>query len=264
MHRVLVTGGNKGIGLAICTKLLDDHPSCHVLMGSRDLPRGQQAVKSLVESKSRRAGRVEVLQIDVSNKESVVQAAARVKNKFAAEPAPLYGIINNAGVASGSLKEILERTCEAFIPMLDPSKGRIVNIASASGPNFVVKCSEERQKFFLNPDITWEQIEGVMKEALSVPEDSGEGLMNEALAILEDAGEEAWAVLGWIETDLTKAMAAAAGKTAADMGMKQPEDGAFAPVALMMGDGRGGYYGSDKLRSLLDCYRSPGYPPYEP
>eukprot|EP00798_Chlamydomonas_sp_ICE-L_P016193 gene16194-22356_t len=33
------------IGLAIGTELLDDHPCCHVLMGSRDLPGGQQAVK---------------------------------------------------------------------------------------------------------------------------------------------------------------------------------------------------------------------------
>eukprot|EP00798_Chlamydomonas_sp_ICE-L_P029515 gene29515-5864_t len=38
--------------------------------------------KSLVESESSRAGRVEVLQIDVSNTESVVQAAAHVRQKL--------------------------------------------------------------------------------------------------------------------------------------------------------------------------------------
>jgi NAD(P)-dependent dehydrogenase (short-subunit alcohol dehydrogenase family) len=34
MKRVLVTGGNAGIGLALCRQLCVDH-GCHVIMGSR-------------------------------------------------------------------------------------------------------------------------------------------------------------------------------------------------------------------------------------
>ena len=40
---VLVTGGNKGIGKAICKGLLLQHPSIHVILGSRDLDNGQRA-----------------------------------------------------------------------------------------------------------------------------------------------------------------------------------------------------------------------------
>jgi NAD(P)-dependent dehydrogenase (short-subunit alcohol dehydrogenase family) len=34
MKRVLVTGGNTGIGLALCRQLSVDH-GCHVILGSR-------------------------------------------------------------------------------------------------------------------------------------------------------------------------------------------------------------------------------------
>mmetsp|Transcript_18598 Transcript_18598/g.62349 ORF Transcript_18598/g.62349 Transcript_18598/m.62349 type:complete len:132 (-) Transcript_18598:33-428(-) len=70
---------------------------------------------------------------------------------------------------------------------------------------------------------------------------------------------------GFIETDLTRRMAERAGRTPADMGMKEPAHGAQVPVRLVLGDveGSGRYYGSDGLRSPLDCYRAPGDPPYE-
>lgn len=69
---------------------------------------------------------------------------------------------------------------------------------------------------------------------------------------------------GFIETDLTRPMAARMGKTPAEMGMKTPDDGARCPLFLMLGEpqGRGWYYGSDCERSPMDTYRSPGDPPY--
>ena len=69
---------------------------------------------------------------------------------------------------------------------------------------------------------------------------------------------------GFIETDMTRPMAASGGKTLAEMGMKSPEEGASASVFLLMGnpEGSGHYYGSDCLRSPIDRYRSPGDPPY--
>ena len=48
VQRVLVTGGNKGIGRALCRQLAADH-GFHVLLGSRDERRGQEAVKAILE-----------------------------------------------------------------------------------------------------------------------------------------------------------------------------------------------------------------------
>ena len=45
---VFVTGGNQGIGFALCKQLvLEDN--CFVFMGSRSVDRGLEAVKSLPE-----------------------------------------------------------------------------------------------------------------------------------------------------------------------------------------------------------------------
>lgn len=43
----LVTGGNKGIGFAICRGLAKAHPGMKVLLGSRDPMRGKQAEELL-------------------------------------------------------------------------------------------------------------------------------------------------------------------------------------------------------------------------
>ena len=45
---ILVTGGNSGIGLALCKLLIKDH-SCYVYLGSRDAGRGTAAMKSILE-----------------------------------------------------------------------------------------------------------------------------------------------------------------------------------------------------------------------
>eukprot|EP00955_Chlamydomonas_euryale_P103891 365530-Chlamydomonas_euryale.AAC.28 len=141
-QRVLVTGANKGIGLAICTKLLDDHPSCHVLMGSRDASRGAAALKSLEEAKPGRKGRVSLLEIDVTSKASITKAAADVQKQGAL----LHGLINNAGIAFGPMPDVLavnvygaHDTTDAFLPLIDPANGRVVTISSAAAPNFVEK-----------------------------------------------------------------------------------------------------------------------------
>eukprot|EP00435_Cladocopium_sp_Y103_P028282 s47_g7.t1 len=48
LRRVLVTGGNKGIGRALCRQLAADH-GFYVLLGSRDPGRGEEAVKSILQ-----------------------------------------------------------------------------------------------------------------------------------------------------------------------------------------------------------------------
>ena len=48
MKRILITGANKGIGLATVAKLLDSYDETFLLLGSRDSKKGQEALNSLV------------------------------------------------------------------------------------------------------------------------------------------------------------------------------------------------------------------------
>lgn len=162
MRRVVVTGANKGIGLAIVQAILEHAEYTYVYLGSRDRNRGQLARASLAKDQGQQAERVEVLDLNVASVASVA-AAARTLRKRLGE-AKLYGIVNNAGIGlgNGDLKAVLEvntlgvrRVCEAFLPLLDAEKGRVVNISSASGPSFVAQCSPERQRVFINADIEW-------------------------------------------------------------------------------------------------------------
>jgi len=291
-RRILVTGANKGIGRATVAAILDHADDTFVLLGSRSVERGEAARDALIADHPDRRDRVEVLQIDVSDDDSVAAAADTVAERFGREPAPLYGLVNNAGVGFGDhdMRTVLDvntrgphRVCEAFLPLLDPDRGRIVNVASASGPNFVARCSPERQAQLTSPDVTWEQIESIMNEALAVDAESGNfgaaGLGDGSAYGLSKACLNAYTIAlarehpnlvinactpGYIATDLTQPHAEARGVSPAEMGMKPPEKGTRAQMHLLFGEpgGTGWYFGSDAERSPLDRYRSPGDPPY--
>lgn len=281
--RILVTGANKGIGLAICRGILEQQQDASVLLGARDAERGAAARAALVNEHPEWEQRVQVVELDVSSDASVSAAAKRVT-------APLYAVVNNAGIGeSHGLAAVLEvntlgvrRVCEAFLPLLDPKQGRIVNVTSASGPNFVNRCSPERQRFFVNPNVEWAEIDAVIQEclALSGPEAFAAAGLGDGNAYgLSKALGNSYTLLlarqhpnlrinsctpGFIETDMTRGYAKAQGKSPTEMGMKQPADGARTPLFLLFGEpeGNGRYYGSDAQRSPLDRYRSPGSEPY--
>src|SRR5690606_15693781 len=61
-----------------------------------------------------------------------------------------------------------------FLPLLAPKLGRVVNVSSASGPLFVAGCSEARQRALTDPDVTWEDIESIMAEALAIDTSGGD------------------------------------------------------------------------------------------
>lgn len=291
MRRILITGANKGIGLAIATAILQEHDDAFVVLGSRDLERGRLALAGLLKKNPEWAQRAVVLEIDVSSDDSVARAATQVREMFAEEETPLYALVNNAGIGLGvsELAAVLEvntvgmrRVCDAFLPLLDAANGRIVNTTSASGPNFVAKCSEERQQFFLDPTVEWEGIAALMNEclALSGPEEFAEkGLGSGDAYGLSKACANSYTLMlarkfpnlkinaftpGFIETDLTRPYAEAQNKSPEQMGMKPPAAGARTALFLLFGEpeGNGHYYGSDGVRSPLHCYRAPGDPPY--
>lgn len=105
MEIVLVTGGNKGIGLEICRKL--DELGYQVILGSRDYEKGNEATKSLSVNTIAK-------QLDVTSEESIQTLFSWVNTNFG----KLDVLINNAGIAGdkghvtgvlGSVKSILEK-----------------------------------------------------------------------------------------------------------------------------------------------------------
>jgi len=292
MRRILVTGGNKGIGLAIVTAILSEHEDSFVFLGSRDLGRGQAARQGLVETHPTWAERLDATLLDVSSDVSVNNAVEHIRRRFPHDATPLYAVVNNAGVGGASLALAnvfavntvgVRRVCEAIIPLLDPEKGRIVNVTSAAGPSFVASCSPDRQRFLTDPGIDWPSLEAFMAECLALDADKAAfaelGLGDGNAYGLSKACTNGYTLClarqhprlrvnactpGFIETDMTRGYAASQGKTPAELGMKPASEGARPAMFLLFGDpeGNGRYYGSDGLRSPLDRYRSPGTEPY--
>lgn len=281
-RRILVTGANKGIGFAIVKRLLSETSDVFVYLGSRSQANGDSAVAALLSEHPHCKDRVECLQLDVSDPSSVAAAASSVSAKLGSE-GKLFAIVNNAGIGFGhSHKEVFKTNvlgpkyvCDAFIPLLQTSGGRVVMVSSASGPMFVAKCSPERQDFFRKKTITWEEIESVMEELTTCTDFAAAGfgendeagynsygaskaLLNLYTMYLAAKYKDLMVTActpGFIETDLTASVSG---------DKKQPYEGTHSPFHCLFGSTNSGYfYGSDCLRSPLHAYRSPGSPAYE-
>lgn len=90
MKTVLVTGGNRGIGLEICRQL--DELGHTVISGSRDLQKGKEAAKSFSKN-------VIVKQLDVTDERSIRNLFEFVKTDFG----NLDVLINNAGIGASTM-----------------------------------------------------------------------------------------------------------------------------------------------------------------
>src|SRR6476660_9475826 len=95
----LVTGANKGIGLEICRQLAQK--GFHVLLGSRDQARGQEAAASL----ARDGAEVEPMVIDLAAPATFEKARKLIEERFGR----LDVLINNAGIGE---PEDFQRTAE--------------------------------------------------------------------------------------------------------------------------------------------------------
>lgn len=280
MRRILVTGANKGIGLAIVEAILARADDTFVHLGSRDAGRGREAVASIVARNAAFVGRVEAFELDVTTDASVIAAGARLAETHE----KLFGLVNNAalGAAGGTLARILEtnffgarRVTEVFLPFVDPNGGRVVMVSSASGPMFVAGCEPARQRELVDDQITGERLQAIADEYLAAGKLEASGAYGLSKALLNGytmllAREHPRLRInactpGFIATDLTKPFLSG-GQTPEQAGMKTPADGAKTPLSLLFDDlpGNGRYYGSDGKRSPLDRYRAPGSAEYAP
>jgi NAD(P)-dependent dehydrogenase (short-subunit alcohol dehydrogenase family) len=124
MKTVLVTGGNRGIGLEICRQL--DGSGHRVIMGSRDLEKGLKAAGSLSKN-------VIVKQLDVTNEESLRNLFNFVKTQFGL----LDVLINNAGInkdpessetsLAGKAKNIIETNLPGARPVIKAATSMMRN-----------------------------------------------------------------------------------------------------------------------------------------
>ena len=138
--QALVTGGNRGIGLAIVQGLLTK--GYDIILTSRSLDSAQQAAKKL-------NGNITPLALDVSDDSSIEQAVQTLKAQGINQ---LDVLINNAGVYPDSSvnlltvsRELLDtamqtntfgvvRMVQAFLPFLEAAdNAKIINVSSGMG-----------------------------------------------------------------------------------------------------------------------------------
>lgn len=74
------TTANSGIGFELARQLLLTDSKCHVLLGSRSIEKGENAIKELQAQQP--LGAVELLQVDVASEESVAAAAKEVEKQY--------------------------------------------------------------------------------------------------------------------------------------------------------------------------------------
>ncbi|MGV0104166.1 NAD(P)-dependent dehydrogenase, short-chain alcohol dehydrogenase family [Nostoc sp. DSM 114160] len=139
----LITGANKGIGYEIARQL--GSRGATVLVGSRDIERGEEAANKL------RLSQIDArtIQLDVSDQKTIDSAAKQIESEFG----KLDILVNNAGIISDGDRlppsqvdiETLRHTYEtnvfgvfavtkALLPLLKKSEaGRIVNLSSGLG-----------------------------------------------------------------------------------------------------------------------------------
>ena len=206
----LVTGGNKGIGYAICQGLLN--AGFDVFLAARDADQGRMAVESL--SAEGKPARLVVL--DVADDESIKAAASSVAQIVGS----LNVLVNNAGIYPDEGVDILTvprevlsqamntnafsplKMTQAFLPFLEKADSpKVINISSGNG-----------------------QLEGI---SANVPSYSLSKLaLNGATILLADSlrpkGIAVYAMCpGWVKTDMGGASAP-----------RSPEEGADTAVWL--------------------------------
>uniref|UniRef100_A0A669EZJ9 carbonyl reductase (NADPH) n=1 Tax=Oreochromis niloticus TaxID=8128 RepID=A0A669EZJ9_ORENI len=248
----VVTGSNKGIGLAIVRALCKQFDG-DVYITARDVGRGEEAVKTL----NSEGLKPKFHQLDINDLNSIKTAAAFFKGKYGGVDI----LINNAGTAFkasdptpfGVQAEVILTTnffgtrdmSTHFLPMIRAG-GRVVNISSMLSVTGLKQCSPELQQRFRSEDITEDELVGLMRRFL---DDAKKGehkqhgwpdmaysvskigvtvlSMIHARRLSKERPNDGILVNaccpGWVRTDM-----------AGDKAPKSPEEGAITPVYLAL------------------------------
>ena len=145
---ILVTGGNRGIGLSIVKSLAkhSDLSTATILMGCRNVEQGMSTISEL---QIQGIHGVEAVKLDVASDDSIREALALIDNKYG----QLDVLVNNAGYATTTSSLDFSDVRQAFqqiydvnvssvalltrlcLPLLrkSPHGGKVIQIGSARG-----------------------------------------------------------------------------------------------------------------------------------
>jgi len=277
----VVTGANKGIGLAIVRQLALQYPNSPLNNGpfliyltARDQGRGEAAVKSLEQDAQLKQAKalkadgglseIRFHLLDITSSSSIKGLADHLKQTHGDG---IDFVINNAGIAmdgfdANVVKTTLDcnyyKTLEAsrtFLPLLKPT-GRLVNVASMAGK--LNKYSEEVRNRFLASK-TEDDVTSIMKDFASAVEAGKEkeaGFPSAAYAVSKAGligGTKALARTQKERGSGVLINACCPGYVNTDMtkgnGVKTVDEGAQTPVLLAIQDIQGktgGFWQSEK------------------
>ncbi|GIZ41177.1 hypothetical protein CKM354_000449200 [Cercospora kikuchii] len=90
---VLITGGNTGLGLEIVKALYTSDRAYDIVIGSRNVQRGEDAIASVKQETPDSKSSLSLVQVDISSDESITAARDQVASQFG----HLDVLVNNAG-----------------------------------------------------------------------------------------------------------------------------------------------------------------------
>ncbi|KAM4607566.1 carbonyl reductase [NADPH] 1 [Polymixia lowei] len=166
----VVTGSNKGIGLAIVRALCQQFKGV-VYLTARDSERGRDALETLAAEGLKPLFR----QLDINDLDTICGAAIYFKQKYGGVDI----LINNAGIAF----KVADDTPFAvqadvtlhtnffctrdmlthFLPIIKPG-GRVVNVSSFVGTRTLNLCSPALQERFRSSDLSEHELVHLMKQ----------------------------------------------------------------------------------------------------
>ena len=176
---------------------------------------------------------------------SVIAAASSLAAKYGAGEGGvgsddiLYALVNNAAIGFGnSLRDTLntnfygpKRVSDSFLPLIDRTVGRVVNLGSGSAPMYITKLDPSKRKLFTDPTATWSDLEDRIKEVAASNEEGvnyygfSKALLNSYTVQLSQAHPHLCinsCTPGFILTDLTRAFGAVNPPETGDLRLHPP------------------------------------------
>jgi NAD(P)-dependent dehydrogenase (short-subunit alcohol dehydrogenase family) len=242
----LVTGANKGIGLQIAKELAAR--GFTVLVGSRDLGRGEAAAKTI-------AGDARALALDVTDAKSIAAAAEQIQNELGR----LDVLVNNAAIAQVATPSMsfANTSFEEMLKAKRPSVGSVAEVRAVFETNVFGVIAVTQAMLPLLREAPAARIVNVSSEVGSLTNQTDPSYPYRSIQSISYVPSKTAlnaitvAFATELETTHIKVNAACPGFTATDLnnfrGTRSVQEGAREPVrlALLGPDGPTGTFSND-------------------